>query len=51
LIRTSTGVESAITEGRRFATEAADAVASLSNPSVAAQLAQVGHKLLDRLPL
>ncbi len=50
LIRSSSGVESAIHEGRRFATEAADAVAGLSNPAVAAQLAQVGHRLLDRLP-
>jgi heptaprenyl diphosphate synthase len=51
LIRTSTGVEAAVAEGRRFATEAADAVAPLSNPSITAQLAQVGHRLLDRLPV
>lgn len=51
LIRTSTGVESAIVEGRRFAAEAVEALASLRNREVADQLAQVGHKLLDRLPI
>jgi heptaprenyl diphosphate synthase len=51
LIRSSTGVDSAVVEGRRFAAEAADAVRTISNHAVAEKLAQVGHTLLDRLPV
>ena len=51
LIRTSTGVDAAIAEGRRFASEASEVVHSLSNPTIGLQLAQVGHRLLDQLPI
>ena len=51
LVRASCGLEEAIAVGRQFANEAQAALQGCGDPHVVAQLAPLGHVLLDRLPL